>query len=295
MIGRTNVGGGGGSIKGTDAILRVIAPAGSTVTISKGGVSKTDLGHENASDSTLYDYYFVIHQSQFDSITPWLVSATLGGQVIADTIIIDMANEYDMVLNYLVPAEYQHVEYLEANGTQYIDSDISTASKFEMYVDAKGDDGIIVGSNQAAGGSGYRWVYAFNVGQGYRGYVGPNGGDQFFTNGTVNDRAQMHFKQTSGNSQTFEFTCNGTTETKSFTQTTSSGRSVWLFAYRGNPNWSYGTARIYRAQLYNSGSLVRDFVPCYRKADSVAGMWDRVGESFYTNDGTGTFVVGGDR
>ena len=98
MIGRTNAGGAGGGIQSTDAILRVIAPAGSTVTISKGGVSKTDLGHENASDHTLYDYYFIVHASQFDSVNPWTVTATLGVQSISETIIINSANEYDVTL-----------------------------------------------------------------------------------------------------------------------------------------------------------------------------------------------------
>lgn len=99
MIGRTNTG-IGGSIKGTDAILRVIAPAGSTVTISKGGASKSDLGHESASDPTLYDYYFVIHQSQFDSINAWTVTATLGTQTSSYSVIIDSSDEYDITLIY---------------------------------------------------------------------------------------------------------------------------------------------------------------------------------------------------
>ena len=94
------VGGGSGGLKATDAILRVIAPAGSTVTITKSGVSKSDVGHENALDNTLYDYYFIIHQSQFDSVNPWTVTATLGTQTISDTIIIDAADEYDMTLSY---------------------------------------------------------------------------------------------------------------------------------------------------------------------------------------------------
>ena len=99
MIGRTNTG-GGGSVKGTDAILRVIAPAGSTVTISKGGVSKSDAGHENASDPYLYDYYFIIHQSQFDSINSWTVTATLGAKTASDTVLIDSSDEYDVALIY---------------------------------------------------------------------------------------------------------------------------------------------------------------------------------------------------
>lgn len=92
--------GGGASLKATDALLRVQAPAGSTVTISKGTTAKIDLGHENADDHTLYDYYFIIHQSQFDSVNPWTVTATLGTSTASSTIIIDAADEYDVELSY---------------------------------------------------------------------------------------------------------------------------------------------------------------------------------------------------
>ena len=97
MIGRTNTGGGG--LIDSDAILRVIAPAGSVVTISRGGVSKSDNGHENASDNTLYDYYFIIHQSQF-SATAWTVTATLGGSTATGSVVINSSDEYDVTLMY---------------------------------------------------------------------------------------------------------------------------------------------------------------------------------------------------
>lgn len=99
MIGRTNTGGGGG-LQDTDALLRVQAPAGSVVTITKGGMTKTDHGHENVDDNSVYDYYFIIHQSQFDSVNPWTVTATLGTDTDSDTIIIDTADEYDVELSY---------------------------------------------------------------------------------------------------------------------------------------------------------------------------------------------------
>ena len=96
------VGGGGGGLSAPDALLRVQAPAGSTVTITKGTTTKTDLGHENADDHTVYDYYFIIHQSQFDSVNAWTVTATLSGDTASDTIIIDAADEYDVELSYYV-------------------------------------------------------------------------------------------------------------------------------------------------------------------------------------------------
>lgn len=106
------VGGGGGELLPTDAILRVQAPANSTVTITKGTTTKTDLGHENADDHTVYDYYFIIHQSQFDPVNPWTVTATLGTDTASSTIVIDAADEYDVVLNYnLVLFDYGVTDY----------------------------------------------------------------------------------------------------------------------------------------------------------------------------------------
>ena len=93
-------GGGGGGFNANDAILHVQAPAHSIVTIAKGSYHKSDAGHERASDSSVYDYYFVVHQSQFDSVTPWTVTATLDSSTIQKPIIINAANEYDMVLYY---------------------------------------------------------------------------------------------------------------------------------------------------------------------------------------------------
>lgn len=51
---------------------------------------------------------------------------------------------------------------------------------------------------------------------------------------------------------------------------------------------------LYHVTLYNNGVLVEDFVPCYRKSDSVAGLYDIVNGIFYTNGGNGTITVGAD-
>lgn len=47
-------------------------------------------------------------------------------------------------------------------------------------------------------------------------------------------------------------------------------------------------------QIYDSGTLVVDLIPVYRKRDGVIGMLDRVSGEFRTNVGTGTFAKGGD-
>ncbi len=57
----------------------------------------------------------------------------------------------------------------------------------------------------------------------------------------------------------------------------------WTVQYRGS------SMKLYSFKLYNNWTLVRDFIPCYRKSDSVIWLYDRVNNSFYTNSWTGTF------
>lgn len=47
-------------------------------------------------------------------------------------------------------------------------------------------------------------------------------------------------------------------------------------------------------QIMQNGVAVRNFIPCYRKADSIIGMYDTVSKTFFTNEGTGTFTKGAD-
>lgn len=50
-------------------------------------------------------------------------------------------------------------------------------------------------------------------------------------------------------------------------------------------------AKIYSLTFKENGSVAANFVPCIRKADGVPGMYDTVSETFYTNSGTGSFIV----
>lgn len=100
MIGRTNCSaGGGGGLPDNAAILRVMAPTGSTVTLTRGGITKTSTGHPNADDASQNDYYFIIPQTAFSS-SPWTVTATYGGKTDTQTVVIESADEYDVLMSY---------------------------------------------------------------------------------------------------------------------------------------------------------------------------------------------------
>ena len=47
----------------------------------------------------------------------------------------------------------------------------------------------------------------------------------------------------------------------------------------------------YKDSLNYANKLVRNFIPCYKKLDNVAGFYEMVNGVFYRNVGTGEFVV----
>ena len=67
---------------------------------------------------------------------------------------------------------------------------------------------------------------------------------------------------------------------------------MYLFGNNENNNVLYRSkAKVFRCQIYDNGTLVRDFWPCY-DPDGVACLYDKVEEKYYYNAGTGAFTAG---
>lgn len=65
---------------------------------------------------------------------------------------------------------------------------------------------------------------------------------------------------------------------------------VVLFAYNDNGNiYDLAKARIYSCQIYDNGTLVRDYIPVVR-TDGVCGLWDNVEGKFYMSANGNNFV-----
>ena len=76
------------------------------------------------------------------------------------------------------------------------------------------------------------------------------------------------------------------------TSTPTSYGAIRLFGRSGSNEAFKG--RMYSVKMYENDVLAVDLVPCYRKSDSVIGMYDTVNDVFYTNAGSGTFSKGQD-
>lgn len=289
-----NMIGGGGSFTATDAILRVQAPATSVVIISKGTTVKTDYGHENMLDPTVYDYYFIIHQSQFDSLTPWSVAATNGAITNIQTIIINASNEYNLRFLCHMPDEYQEVEYIQATGTQRIEvldsavTQYSASSSYIMTLKCTLSDianlrhvfGTIGGSARLS---------VLNVSSSRQSFFyTPD--DQIITSGVTANTIYTYVISTINGTATF--VRNGTT-VASHSINTFPSFNQFIYTIKSDESSQYnGKGNIYYFKYEIDGVINNELFPCYRKSDSVAGMYDRVKNHFVPNQGTGNFTVG---
>ena len=190
-----------------------------------------------------------------------------------------------------LPAEYQEVEYLESTGTEYIDTGYYPNDTTKVVCDFRSPtannnplfgcrDGASVGALDFDAiiydTSRYGLITRFNSQtQNTHGFV-------------INKRCSLSIE--SG-----RFVLDDTVfSTYNPTTFQCTQKSLTIFARNLNSGILIGSVRIYYFKIWDDGVLARNLIPCYRKSDNEPGMYDTVSKTFYTNSGTGTFLVGGD-
>ena len=147
MIGRTNAMGGGGIFGEHDAIVRVTAPAGSTVIFSRGAVTKGSTGHPNADDPSVYDYYFVVPQAAFSS-SPWTVTGPLNGKTDSVSVVVNGMSGNNITAPTITDMTGYKKIVLPSNSGVYFDE-----FDFSQYSTLYIDSGIVDPNNW------FSWLY----------------------------------------------------------------------------------------------------------------------------------------
>lgn len=94
--------------------------------------------------------------------------------------------------------------------------------------------------------------------------------------------------------QSSTLTRNGTVISTQTATIDASTHNLKVFTIYDSPDASYTYlthTKLYNHQIYQSGSLVRDFIPVKRKADNKPGLYDKISRKFFTNKGTGEFII----
>ena len=324
-----NMVGGGGSFSPNNALLGITAYTGSDITITNGTITKTvgaDRSHVLETDATYSIYYFGISSGLFSDSIPWDIAVVKDGVTTTAFVIINDNLFYNIKINYLIPFEYQQVTYLKGFGPQYIDTLISTndISKINAKIMMETNSGVY-GAFSIFGGSSRSkpslgettlsnggFVLFSNVistessGTAFR--FGINNNDSYFTQHVTTNESQKIYKDTVMTFQLNAYSSSKYSKLQNFSRSFSNNiwngvttsNSLYLFATHYSDGAllsgvNYNINRIYSFEIFNrNNEKSANLIPCYRKSDNVAGMYDNVNNRFLVNQGTYNFMVGED-
>ena len=190
-------------------------------------------------------------------------------------------------------SDYTALEYIETNGSQYIDTGYipNEKTKFDITFAANsanaGIDCPLFGVRASDYSNSYLfWCHA----EGFSG-----GASQIIFNGTKSNVGYFTVdKKYNIVIQNGSYSINGTTSSFTSVSAGTPNKNLILFGLSngGNIDGRKFAGRLYAFKIWDNGTLVRDFVPCVRNSDGVVGLYDKVGGKLYTNSGTGSFVAG---
>lgn len=183
-----------------------------------------------------------------------------------------------------LPEGYAQLEYIQSSGAQWIDTGFTPDQDTRIIYDCErlstvsAEHFFGVRTGNAAKEAFCFYIYNSGWRYAYNNYVaagdGPSTGRYLFdANKNV-------------------MTINGSLTLKSTYAKFKASATATLFSMRSfNSGISYGSHKLFSCQIYNNGTLTRNFIPCKSPAGAV-GLYDLVDGKFYGNAGTGSFTAG---
>ena len=201
-----------------------------------------------------------------------------------------------------LPSGFQEVEYIEkqysASNSSYFDSGIPASNDLvieaELFNEIGTTDGAcaVFGSRIGFKNKDYTLNFSNAVSNGTK-YDSRFGSNAYNYGDYLVEYPNDYHILTWGNGA---LKINGETKLTMTNDSFASTLNVFLFA--GNSNGSVGffegsgKTKVKWLKMTKNGVLVRDFIPCYRKSDNEVGLYDIIGQQFYTNQGSGNFLKG---
>lgn len=166
----------------------------------------------------------------------------------------------------MIPSIYQEVEYLYINGNPYSTIDFALQNGDSISIDF-----LVPG----AAASGEAAMLGAEIGTGKAELYTQTATVYFWGSFTGSD---------------FSYT----RDTKYTAVITVDASLNGFYVGRYQPERYPFTGNIYGITVTRNNSPVCRLIPCYRKADNVAGWYDDINSIFYTNDGSGSYTAGPD-
>lgn len=199
---------------------------------------------------------------------------------------------YIRVDNARLPSAYQEVEYIESNWTQHIDTWLTVSGNVKADYEYMPKENV---SSQAS------WGLLFSMDTAWKNNWFGSGNVYLYYWNNTSSWAWVSITTLAINTKFHDIVSkdwcsrNGWTVWTPSSTSTSPTWTLKLFVTQRNGSiTNYWWTRMFTFKRYDNDVLTQDLVPCYRKADSVAWLYDLVNDQFFTNAGTWTFAVGPD-
>ena len=187
-----------------------------------------------------------------------------------------------------VATKYTRLEYIESNGSQYIDTGIKGKSGLRVKMATRMNSASTTNNFFGVVESGKRLFLQYDSAE------------------------KLLFAYNTYNSVSFDFEANVDYEIDSsfnngyqslkidnyecYTGSNSTELSMSINVFIGALNmagtpYGYLYGRIYSCKIYDNDALVRDYTPALR-SDGIAGLYDAVNDTFYASNGASNFVAG---
>lgn len=205
-----------------------------------------------------------------------------------------------------LPAEYQQVEYLWSPypGSTYIKTGFVPNQRFKtvVRVQYRSQVGLVAcGSWNGTSGNVQQTSYGvFSGSQSRNYYYYQNPRSDFSGYDAVNFAPYVNSEDVTLTEDWITPLYKAEKSDATYTSTpndyfpTFNNNEFFLFArnQRGDP-LNRGSIKIYWAKFYDSSNtLVRDYIPCYRKSDNKPGMYDLVNNTFNVSANSYEFTLG---
>ena len=189
-----------------------------------------------------------------------------------------------------LPSGYTQLEYIQSSGTQYINTGFvpspDTRAVIDAQITAQTAASVAYLGERSGSGSSDKTAFAL-----WSMSTGANVSSDFFGNrvskamSTIGTRVLIDKNKSS-------VTINGSTITNRAAAGTATLPVFLLAINEKGASAGYNiSAKLFACQIYESGTLVRNFIPC-KNASGAVGLYDLVNAQFYANAGTGTFTAG---
>lgn len=194
-----------------------------------------------------------------------------------------------------LPNEYQEVEYIESSGTQYINTGLrlKQTHSVEMAIqNLTNASAKIFGSRTSATSNNFSILTGLVGGTLSLVTDFQNYSNNRLSVDITNNLNDKYTIKVNNSKMSINDTEKAITTYSNFTTPS----NAYIFSASGTYPAGYVNAstKLYYCKIWNGTTLIRDYVPCYRKNDGVIGLYDLANNVFYTNSGADTFTKGND-